>query len=98
MSPYKALCNLPADQFEIARGYARRYFEHWSSLLGAPLPDEAVESLSGLDLETTDARTREAIFNRESDPFWMTIDTLAGKETVDQILCELASQPIQTPV
>ncbi len=95
-SPYEALCNLPTEQLEVARSYARRYFEHWCSMLGAPLPRQATAGLDRGELASRDRQTRTAIFHRDSDPFWRKLDAVVGADSVNRILQELTSSAIQT--
>lgn len=78
MSPWMCVNRATEEAFLGMGDVVGAYLDHWFSLLTDGLPaDLAIES----DLQGRDDRNRAALFSREVDPVWNTIERLIGEQS-----------------
>jgi hypothetical protein len=78
MSPWMCTNRATEDAFAAMRDAVDSYRDHWLSLLQEDLSDLEVTSV---DLGVRDALNRGALFSRDVDPVWNTIERLIGEQS-----------------
>lgn len=87
MSPWMCVNRATEEAFAGMTDVVAAYRDHWFGLL-----DEGVapELAAPVDLGDRDGRNRTALFSREVDPVWNTIERLIGEQS-EQIRLQLVS-------
>jgi hypothetical protein len=87
MSPWMCVNRATEAAFAGMDGVVAAYLDHWAALVADGVP----ESLAApVDLPDRDTRNRTALFSREVDPVWNTIERLIGEQS-EQIRLQLVS-------
>ena len=87
MSPWMCTNRATEEAFAAMRDAVESYRTHWLSLLHQDLP---LTLVAEADLAARDARNRAALFSRDVDPVWNTIERLIGEQS-EQIRLQLVS-------
>ena len=87
MSPWMCVNRATEEAFLGMTEVVHAYRDHWFGLLDAGLPADLV---APVDLQDRDQRNRAALFSREVDPVWNTIERLIGEQS-EQIRLQLVS-------
>lgn len=90
MSPWMCVNRATEEAFRAMPEVVAAYRDHWFGLLSDGLPDDVVDDARGTDLARRDARNRAALFSREVDPVWNTIERLIGQQS-EEIRLELVA-------
>ena len=78
MSPWMCTNRATEDAFAAMRDAVESYRTHWLSLLHTDLP---LSLVGDVDLAARDKGNREALFSRDVDPVWNTIERLIGEQS-----------------
>jgi hypothetical protein len=90
MSPWMCVNRATEEAFVGMTDVVATYRDHWFGLLEDGIPAGIVEQTANTDLERRDLRNRAALFSREVDPVWNTIERLIGDQS-EQIRLQLVS-------
>lgn len=78
MSPWMCVNRATDEAFLGMTDVVTSYRDHWFSLLEQGIPADLV---APVDLQARDDRNRRALFSREVDPVWNTIERLIGEQS-----------------
>jgi hypothetical protein len=90
MSPWMCVNRATEEAFLGMTEVVGTYRDHWFGLVENGIPAEIAELNADIDLLRRDARNRGALFSREVDPVWNTIERLIGEQS-EQIRLQLVS-------
>lgn len=90
MSPWMCVNRATEEAFVGMADVVATYRDHWFGLLDNGIPADIIEQAADIDLERRDLRNRAALFSREVDPVWNTIERLIGEQS-EQIRVQLVS-------
>lgn len=87
MSPWMCVNRATDEAFLGMGAVVEAYRDHWFSLLDTGIPADLA---SPVDLQLRDDRNRAALFSRDVDPVWNTIERLIGEQS-EQIRLQLVT-------
>ena len=87
MSPWMCVNRATDEAFLGMAEVVATYRDHWLQLVAAGVPEDLV---TPVDLGLRDSRNRTALFSRDVDPVWNTIERLIGEQS-EQIRLQLVS-------